>query len=918
MLLWGGAGAGVLASFVLGLVLLLPDVVALLVKQQFEAFGYKHVNVVVDYPGLRRTVVPLLSLQKDVGGQTARLTIRGLTLDYRLSRLLKGFLHEARIEALHLDLTEGSTGRPSQRRDEQSLATVAAALDAVSAFLLDPPVGRLAVTNATIVREQAAGPFRQVTVSGALRHENRTLNGSVAFQGMEGAPYALHLTMTPPDRVEVRLHEERGREESLLAAESVVRVSGQGLRWHGSLKANLKRSIPFLALLMPLGSDLERADGVVELEWDGSTQRMGSFDRLLRDPSTRLHGVFQASAELPALGKLGEAIAMTLSGEVEAHATDVALTLFPSSSVKGLFRVPEHLGIPSRVKEPIRLQVQDDVKAWLDHDALQWKLEGPLRIHYGAEPSPMEFDAVVTNASGPFREPLATEVEAHGHYRGAWPLLETPLLRAEDLRWNVTGKLAFHKRGIHAEVEQGSWITTGPLRLEPGTANRAELHVSHTFPVSLAWPRKQWTIGPTTLRIALPRLHWNGRTFATKRVAVHLQEAGGTGYEWRARGRTILRGLSSAPAGVVPAGTNLAIGFDATSARVKAGIVAETADRFVRVTGLVTHDVTTHHGALRATVAPRSFSPSGKTLSQWITPWNYPFDLTEGRLGLSAAVAWGVDNEQTSGGLAFKGGEVTITAEDLDGSYENVLLEDVRTTIQMRATSLDDWTMVGPARVTMGRVDAGIEIDDLAMTLRLGRLGLGMGRPVVDLTNVSGHMLGGLVSSARIYVSPARPQSRLTLELDGLQLDRLLQLEQQEGLTGTGVLDGSIPITLTGKTITIRDGRIAVRPPGGVIRFQPLEETRRMLIEAKPEMELVLRALENFRYDTLRAGVNYQEDGTLVLETRLEGRNPDMDASPPVHFNLNVEENIPALLQSVQVVKGLETQLEHAFRNSSF
>ena len=144
-----------------------------------------------------------------------------------------------------------------------------------------------------------------------------------------------------------------------------------------------------------------------------------------------------------------------------------------------------------------------------------------------------------------------------------------------------------------------------------------------------------------------------------------------------------------------------------------------------------------------------------------------------------------------------------------------------------------------------------------------------------------------------------------------------MQLEQQPGLEGTGVLDGSVPITLNGETITIHEGRVAVRPPGGVIRFAPLDETRQMLVQAKPEMELVLRSLENFRYDVLRAGVHYQEDGTLLLETRLEGKNPDVKESPRVHFNLNVEENIPALLKSVQVVKDIEQQLEKAFRQSS-
>ena len=977
--LWGKVlwWLGLLASFILALFMLLPNVASFFVERQFEAFGCKHVNVVVEYPGLRRTVIPLLSFQKDVGAETARLTIRGLTLEYQLPQLFKGFLSEVRVEELNLDLIGGPTDQSAHLPDEPSIVAVAAALDAVSEFLLDPLVGRLALTNASIYREQATGPFRRLKISGAFRNENGTLTGTVAFQGMKGKPYALQLTMNPRGRMKVLLHSGKGPAESLLDMESTVQVSKQaGLHWHGSLHANLKRATPFLALLLPLGSDLERVDGVVEFQGDGSTEQIGSFHRMLRDASTRLHGVFQASVELPAWGESSEEIAMTLSGEVDAHSTGVAVTLFPSSFVKGLVHPPEHLlkGTPflSRFKEsePIHLQLQDEVKGQvsLDSDDPQWNLDGPIRVQYGVERSPVGFDAVVTSASGPFRDPVSTKADVHGHFWGALPVLASGPIQAKDLRWNVTGKLAFQKQVILMEVEKDSWVKTGPLRFEQGAANLSEWHVGRTFPVSLEWPSKKWKVGPTTAQIRLPRIHWEDRTVTIERVGLHLQEASGDGNEWQTKGtaqitlprirwggRTVtmervglhlqeargegnawqtkgmakVLGLSSVLNEFVPSKTNLAIGFDATSAMVKAGVVAETVDQSVKVTGRVTHDLTTNQGALRATLVPRPFSSSGTTLSQLITPWEYPFDVTAGRLGLSAVVTWGarprhlssgIDDEQNPGGITVKRGEVAITAKDLDGYYEDILLEDVNTTMKVSATNLEDLTMESPAHVRIGRIDSGIEIENIAFALQLGRLGFGHGAapPVMELTDVSGHTLGGRVSSSRIYVDPARPPSRFTLKLDGLQLDRLLQLEQQQGLEGTGVLDGKVPITLNGETITIQDGRVAVRPPGGVIRFEPLEETRRMLVQAKPEMELVLRALENFRYDVLRAVVNYQEDGALLLETRLEGKNPGMKESPPIHFNLNVEENIPALLQSVQVVKDIEERLEKAFGQPSF
>ena len=972
---WGKAvwGLGALASLSLALWMLLPSMASHFVERQFEAFGCKHVNVEIERPGLRRTVVPLVSFQKDLGTETAHLTIRGLTLDYELARLWEGFLNEARIEELHLDLRGAPSAQSEHALDEPSIATVAATLDSVSEFLLHPRVGRFAFTNASIFREQATGPFRRLKVSGTLRHENETLTGAITFQGTKGEPYALRLTMNPQGRTKVLLHSGKGPAESLLDIESTVQVS-QALHWQGSLKVNLKRATPFLAVLLPLGSDLERVDGVVQFQGEGSTKQIESLHRLLRDVSTRVHGAFQASVELPAWRENSQNIVVTLSGEVDADATGAALTLFPSSSVRALVHPPAHLlkatpfPMPFKESEPVHLQLQDEVKARGSFgDDPQWHLDGPIRVQFGVERSPVGLDVVVTSASGPFRDLLATKADVHGRLWGTLPVLESEPVHAKDLRWNVTGRLAFQKPSIHVEVEKGSWVKTGPLRFGQGKANLGEFHVGRTFPVSVEWPSKKWKVGPTTTHLTLtrldwggrtvamervglriheawgegnqwqaagtahvrrPRLDWGGRTVAMERVGLHFQEAWGNGNEWQTKGTAKIFALSSELDEFIPPKINLAITFDAAPALVKAGILAETVDQSVKAAGRVTHDVSTNQGFLRATLVPRPFSPSGTTLSRLITPWEHPFDATAGRLALSAAVTWGADSRRVStgsddrqkpGGVIVKQGQVAITAEDLDGYYEDVLVEDVNTTITVNATSLDDVTMAGPATVRIGRVDPGVALENIALTLRLGRLGFshGAGQPSVDLTDVSAHTLGGQVSSPRIHFDPARPSTRFTLKVDGVQLDQLLQLEQQQALEGSGLLDGSIPITLNGKTITVHEGHVAVRPPGGVIRFAPLDETTQMLVRAKPEMDLVLRALENFRYDVLRATVNYREDGTLSLETRLEGKNPDMTESPPVHFNLNVEENVPALLQSVQVVKDIEQRLEKAFGQSS-
>ena len=83
-----------------------------------------------------------------------------------------------------------------------------------------------------------------------------------------------------------------------------------------------------------------------------------------------------------------------------------------------------------------------------------------------------------------------------------------------------------------------------------------------------------------------------------------------------------------------------------------------------------------------------------------------------------------------------------------------------------------------------------------------------------------------------------------------------------------------------------------------------------MLSESDRQLELVAQALNNFQYSLLRVGVKYGETGMLDLNARLEGRNPDLRSTPPIHFNLTVQEHIPTLLKSLRSVGDIHGTIE--------
>ena len=66
-------------------------------------------------------------------------------------------------------------------------------------------------------------------------------------------------------------------------------------------------------------------------------------------------------------------------------------------------------------------------------------------------------------------------------------------------------------------------------------------------------------------------------------------------------------------------------------------------------------------------------------------------------------------------------------------------------------------------------------------------------------------------------------------------------------------------------------------------------------------------ALSGWRFADMQI---YTENGDLTLGMRLSGVNPEVDPTQPVILNLNVENNIPQLLKSLQAIRTIEEVLE--------
>lgn len=189
-----------------------------------------------------------------------------------------------------------------------------------------------------------------------------------------------------------------------------------------------------------------------------------------------------------------------------------------------------------------------------------------------------------------------------------------------------------------------------------------------------------------------------------------------------------------------------------------------------------------------------------------------------------------------------------------------------------------------------------------------------LGAGTLALAQASAGALGG-----EIRIPPGRwdlAQAPVTLpvHLQQLSLARLLQVYPAEGLAGTGILSGTLPVRFDPAAgIRVEQGRLEALAPGG--RLQLTAERLQALASQNETMKLVARALEDFHYSVLDSGIDYNEDGTLLLTLQVKGRNPEVGQGRPVVLNVNLEENIPALLKSLQLSGNVSERVKQRVRD---
>ncbi|MTZ12285.1 dicarboxylate transport [Pseudomonas sp. JL972] len=300
---------------------------------------------------------------------------------------------------------------------------------------------------------------------------------------------------------------------------------------------------------------------------------------------------------------------------------------------------------------------------------------------------------------------------------------------------------------------------------------------------------------------------------------------------------------------------------------------------------------------------PEVFLRAGNPLAGTLADWPTLLQLDSGRLQADGRLTVPAGNAPLAASLALRG-------NGLAGIYDRTELSGLD--LQLALSLARQQLRLELPELQLQRANPGFEFGPLRLR----------GDYQADLTQPAQGRLSWQLAETRLFdgrlwLQPGnldlagQPQP-LQARLEGLQLPALLAAYPTEGLSGSGILDGSLQLRYLPAGLVIDDGQLAARAPGGVLRFQSPKIDA--LGQANPAMKIVADALHDFHYDLLASDVRYDANGKLDLGLRLHGRNPGLEGGRPINFSINLEEDIPALLTSLQLSDRVSETIQRRVR----
>lgn len=907
--------------------LLLPLSASYLLANRLRDYGYSNVILQLSYPGWTHMRIPVVSFQQDLGEERLMVSLTDVEIRYDLAELIQGrvsriVLRDAAIHVLNVQPTEPTTqdGRNTdQTGNEQSPWRLLTAGDLLRSLPI-LPFDELQLDHLTIFREQATGPLRRVTIDGNLTYSGREVGGHLVFRGRDTASYGLAVIGHSASTWSVILASQRPQAAPIISWQSQSQPNDSQIQVNGRLQINVQELAPFIALLVPIGPELEKVTGAVAIDWAGNAAAEAALTSLWEDEHTHLDGTMRVNVTLPVLKGVAKDIAVAYEGRFGGNATQAEWAISPGVLLTATINTQPRI-IPEAVRlilphgdQPVRIENSKPVQGTLywNKTPIRTVAQGPLHVTYGRTPGPLVAQFETTRAEGLGYELVLAE--GTYHLDGILPKTITERLSAKEATGKVQGTLKLARTHVRGILLPSSSVTAKQIGQGPTIISSVTLNLSEPLTVECDLTAVHCSGGEMIATIGAPIMKLSGRNIRITRGILTLQGTETTRTAWTTHGTLSVAGVRPESGSWGPTTSDWIVKFSADQGGLKADLRVDTPAHEGFLTARIEQPLQTAQGVMHGVIGPLTFNGTDQRLSKMIMGLPPSSDLTDGTFTATVDASWSSSFRDRINMMTTVSATAKIVAEKLSGHYTDYIVNGLSTTMVLHTQGLESIVMTQPASIAVAAVQSGVDVANLMASYQI-KWRLADDLPMIDVRDFQCDVFGGTVSNPGPVVNLAKLPVTTTFTLRNLDLAKILNVEQQKGLQGTGTLNGTLPVTITSGGVIVKDGVIEAQPPGGIIRYASTSpDSSKILSDSDRQLHLVAQALNNFQYSHLRVGVKYGETGMLDLSARVEGRNPDLRSIPPIHFNLTVQEHIPTLLKSLRLVEDIQGTIERKYK----
>ena len=302
------------------------------------------------------------------------------------------------------------------------------------------------------------------------------------------------------------------------------------------------------------------------------------------------------------------------------------------------------------------------------------------------------------------------------------------------------------------------------------------------------------------------------------------------------------------------------------------------AERGVALTFNGRHDMARKHALADFDLAPVRFEPDGLQPNDLLPIAGRTLRRVEGSVSARGTLAW-------RGALK---GDVAVRLEDVGFESGIARFSDLDAVLRLES-------IMPPRTPGAQRITGTLQITGLPPAPLDLRFGLpGDDHLVVNAATLG--LAGGTIGFNDLALARGQPIESV-LELKSVDLGAMLALAGIDGLSGSGTIEGRVPVRMDDKGVLITSGRLAATGPG-IVRYTGAALPEGLTGQSDnpgDAVRLLREALADFHYTELILTLDRSASGEGSLLVNLKGANPAVLDNHPFDINIRLDANFDRL-----------------------